>query len=115
MIYIAISMAILASASCVGRLNINTSVPFSSSKTITGIYKFVDGDRIFYNCGGDTCVDLLIRDKYLQEHGVDLNGRTVTIEVKRVLSCDEQKGDQTACLRSSGSAFRIVRWVLPAK
>lgn len=94
-------------------ITIDTTRPFSASRTIRGIYKYVDGDRFFYNCGGDTCVDTLIRDDYLQKNVVALNGHWITIKVKRVQSCDSEQGDRTACMRSGGSAFRIVRWISP--
>jgi hypothetical protein len=99
---------------CIPKVVVDESRPFSASRTISGIYKYVDGDSLFYNCGGDTCVDMLIRDAYLQDNISRLNGKRVTLKVKRVMACDQEYGDQTACLRGAGSALRIVQWVSPA-
>jgi hypothetical protein len=108
---ILLSCGLLASGSVV----VDTTRPFSASRTITGIYKYIDGDHLYYSCGGDTCVDALIRDDYLRDNGAKLDGRSVTLRVKRVLACDEERGDRSLCLRGAGSAFRIVQWVSPKR
>jgi hypothetical protein len=78
---------------------------------MTGTYKFIDGDRFFYRCGGTVCEDVLQRDNFLQKHVIELDGHQITIQVSRE-SC---KGELTVqCVRSSnGSYLRVRKWVDP--
>jgi hypothetical protein len=106
--------AVALTTACIPSVVVDETRPFSASRTITGIYKYVDGDVLFYSCGGDTCADRLIRDAYLQKNGHKLSGEHVTLKVKRVMACDQEHGDEATCLRGAGSALRIVQWVSPA-
>jgi hypothetical protein len=106
-------IALSTASSCLENVNINQSDLFTNKVIIHGIYKYIDGDRLFYNCGGGTCSDLIVRDRYLQSHLSELNSHWITIEVTRVNSCDKEKGSELTCLRDGGSVFHIVRWVDP--
>jgi len=87
---------------------------FSGTRVMTGDYRYIDGDRFIYSCGGSTCVDTLVRDSFLEANAVQLNGSRITIEVRRVIACDMQLSSQVACVRSSdGSALKIRRWIRP--
>jgi hypothetical protein len=87
---------------------------FDRRYQMTGRYRYVDGDRFFYACGGTVCVDTLVRDQYLQQHVNELNGKIVTIIVRRIETCTDPHSSQVACVRSSGTGFEILRWVDPA-
>lgn len=52
--------------------------------TLRGTYLHVDGDRFVYECGGGSlCSDVLVRDEYLKAHVVELDGKPISIVVRR--------------------------------
>lgn len=93
--------------------NIDVQRAIATDKAVIhGLYRYADGDRLVYNCGGGTCSDFLIRDQYLQDHIKELVNRWITVEVTRVDSCGKE-GSRFACIRNGGSALHIIRWVDP--
>ncbi len=88
---------------------------FSGRMTLTGQYRYIDGDVFIYECGGSVCADTLIRDAYLQAHVNELEGRMITIVVERIAACDAHKASQVACIGSvNPSALRIAKWIRPS-
>jgi hypothetical protein len=88
----------------------------ASNYKITGQYRYIDGDRFFYRCGGTVCEDTLVRDAFLQSRVNELDGHEITLIVRRVNACDLHVSSELACVRSSnGSAFVIEKWVNPFK
>src|SRR4051812_640197 len=101
-------IALAAADPCIEQINVKQSDLYTGKVIIRGLYKYIDGDRLFYNCGGGTCSDLIVRDSYLQKHLVELSNHWITVEVTRVNSCDKEKGSQLTCYRDGGSVFHIV-------
>ena len=45
---------------------------------------------------------------------VMMNGKIVTIVVRRIKTCSDPHSTQVACVQSSGTGFQILRWINPA-
>jgi len=86
-------------------------------QVVTGVYHRtrLSGDLFDYPCRyGHVCRDVLIRDEYLRNHYVDLNGRKLVLRVERTNACHDKRSTQFACQTSrDGTAFRILQWVRP--
>ena len=88
-----------------------TTVPAAHGATeiVTGVYRYIDGDRLITGCGGRECMHTLIRDDRLDRDPYRLIGSTLTLEVERLSACGT-RSSELACYRSSdGTALRIVR------
>jgi hypothetical protein len=84
---------------------------------VTGFYHRtpLSGDLFDYNCSyGHLCRTVLIRDDYLRNHFVDLDGRKLVLRVERTSACHDPRSSQFACRSSpDGTAFVILQWVRP--
>ena len=81
---------------------------------ITGTYKYERGDVITYPCSHRVCRDTLVRDKYLQDHGIELFGKEITVRVRRIDACRDPRSTRYACeTRVNDTALLIVEWVHP--
>lgn len=112
-----ISFVILSLESCAANSLSERERATLASDTIdlTGTYAYEDGDRLFFECGGSLCDDILIRDNFLQENVLRLDRTSVRVIVRRVVACDMTVSTQVACIKSSnGSAFKIVKWISPS-
>ncbi|MGH6875843.1 MAG: hypothetical protein ACREHV_00540 [Rhizomicrobium sp.] len=94
--------------------------PFSDAgqgQLVTGVYHrtALYGDLFDYPCRhGHVCREVLIRDEYLRNHYVDLDGRKLVLRVARTNACHDPRSSQYACQTSSdGTAFLILQWVRP--
>jgi hypothetical protein len=81
---------------------------------VTGIFKYERGDTITYKCPEGTCHDTLVRDRFLQVHGAELFGKTITLRVTRIDACRDPRSTRYACqTRLKDTALLIVEWVHP--
>jgi hypothetical protein len=87
----------------------------AKSEVIEGRYKYEFGDTLQYNCGKTApCTTVLVRDKFLQDHVNELDGKTIRVEVLRIDACHDKRSTSFACVTSgNGTAFVVVRWVNP--
>ena len=74
------------------------------------------GDVFEFPCKTDmACTAVLIRDAYLRDHYVGLNGRTLTLRVERTNACHDTRSSLYACKTSKdGTAFLILQWIDPS-
>src|SRR5262249_20957561 len=84
---------------------------------VTGFYHRtpLSGDLFDYNCrSGRLCRTVLIRDDYLRNHFVHLDGKKLVRRVARASACHDPRSSQFACRTSpDGTAFLILQWVRP--
>ena len=84
---------------------------------VKGVYHRtpVSGDIFDYACGsGHVCRTVLVRDDYLRNHFVDLDGKKLVVRVERASACHDRRSSQFACRTSpDGTAFLILQWVRP--
>jgi hypothetical protein len=81
---------------------------------VTGIFKYERGDTITYTCPGGVCRDTLVRDRFLQVHGAELFGKTISLRVRRIDACRDPRSTRYACqTRLKDTALLIVEWVQP--
>jgi hypothetical protein len=84
---------------------------------VTGIYHstFLSGDQFDFPCRyGHVCQAVLVRDEYLREHYVDLDGRKLVLRVERTNACHDPRSSQFACQASrDGTALLILQWIRP--
>jgi hypothetical protein len=77
------------------------------------------GDVFEFPCKADetgkSCTAVLIRDSYLRDNYVELNGKTLTLRVERTNACHDTRSSLYACKTSKdGTAFLILQWIDPA-
>jgi hypothetical protein len=86
-------------------------------QVVTGVYHRtpLSGDRFDFPCRyGHVCQAVLIRDEYLREHYVDLDGRKLVLRVERTNACHDPRSTQFACQTSrDGTALVILQWIRP--
>lgn len=101
-------LCLLASA-CVSN---SVSATGGSSFILSGVYKYIDGDRVIWKCNAARrCTDVLIRDDRLARTVTELLDQRVSLRVRRVDACGPES-TQVACLRSrDGTALLIVEWM----
>lgn len=79
-------------------------------QTMTGEYRYIDGDRLVTRCGEKECVYTLIRDEFLSRQPSKLIGYILTLKVQVVDACGPDSSE-LACVRSTdGKALKIVHW-----
>jgi hypothetical protein len=101
--------ALLAAAALTGAATVEREV-----FAITGTFKYERGDTITYPCSHRLCRDTLVRDRYLQEHGVELFGKEITIRVRRIDACRDPRSTRYACeTRVKDTVLLIVEWIHP--
>ncbi|HEY3636736.1 MAG TPA: hypothetical protein VGK90_01195 [Rhizomicrobium sp.] len=87
-------------------------------EVVTGVYHrtSLSGDQFDFPCRyGHVCRAVLIRDEYLREHFVELDGRKLELRVKRTNACHDKKSSQFACQTSrDGTALLILEWIEPS-
>jgi hypothetical protein len=86
-------------------------------QVVTGVYHRtpLSGDRFDFPCRyGHVCQAVLIRDEYLREHNVSLDGRKLVLRVERTNACHDTRSSQFACQTSrDGTALVILHWIRP--
>jgi hypothetical protein len=84
---------------------------------VTGVYHRtpLSGDLFDFPCRyGHVCQAVLIRDEYLREHYVSLDGRKLVLRVERTNACHDPRSSQFACQTSrDGTALVILQWIRP--
>ena len=84
---------------------------------VTGVYHRtpVSGDLFDFPCRyGHVCQAVLVRDEYLREHYVSLDGRKLVLRIERMNACHDQRSTQFACQTSrDGTALLILQWIRP--
>jgi hypothetical protein len=84
---------------------------------VTGTYHrtYLAGDMFDFTCRyGHVCRAVLVRDEYLRDHFVDLDGRKLVLRVERTNACHDPRSSQFACQTSpDGTALVILQWVRP--
>jgi hypothetical protein len=106
----------IAMGACAAGPNAVAKNENGGSFSIEGVYRYIDGDRIVWDCGkSEKCIDVLVRDARLSASATSLIGRKINLRVKRVKACGDESS-QVACLRSrDGTALIIVEWLSPSK
>ena len=86
-------------------------------QVVTGVYHRtpLSGDQFDFPCRyGHVCQAVLVRDEYLREHYVDLDGRKLVLRVARPNACHDTRSTQFACQTSrDGTALLILQWIRP--
>jgi hypothetical protein len=86
-------------------------------EVVTGIYHRtpLSGDQFDFPCRYEhVCQAVLIRDEYLREHYVDLDGRKLVLRVERTNACHDTRSSEFACQTSrDGTALLILQWIRP--
>jgi len=84
---------------------------------VTGVYHRTaeSGDIFDFSCRyGHVCRAVLVRDEYLRNHSVELDGRKLVLRVQRTNACHDRRSSQFACQTSpDGTALLILQWVRP--
>ncbi len=84
---------------------------------VKGVYHrtALSGDLFDYPCTyGHVCQAVLIRDEYLREHYVTLDGRKLVLRVERTNACHDPRSSEFACQASrDGKALVILQWIRP--
>ena len=93
-----------------GGLSVPSSAP--EDLVVKGVLQFEDGDRLMVDCGRSApCAETIVRDARMQREINDLQGRRLTLRVRRVDACSAQSSE-VVCLRADGStALVIVDWL----
>jgi hypothetical protein len=94
--------------------------PFSDAgegQLVTGVYHRTPlaGDLFDFPCRyGHVCRAVLVRDEYLREHYVSLDGRKLVLRVARANACHDPRSSEFACQTSrDGTALLILQWIRP--
>jgi hypothetical protein len=86
-------------------------------QVFTGIYHRgnLTGDLFDFPCRyGHVCQGVLVRDEYLREHYVGLEGRKLVLRIGRINACHDTRSTQFACQTSrDGTALLILQWIRP--
>jgi hypothetical protein len=86
-------------------------------QVVTGVFHRtqLSGDQFDFPCRyGHVCKAVLIRDEYLREHYVDLDGKKLVLRVARTNACHDRRSTQFACQTSrDGTALLILQWIRP--
>jgi hypothetical protein len=86
-------------------------------QTVTGVFHRtpLSGDQFDFPCRyGHVCQAVLVRDEYLREHYVSLDGRKLVLRVGRINACHDTRSTQFACQTSrDGTALVILQWIRP--
>lgn len=86
-------------------------------EVVKGVYhrSELSGDLFDYPCRyGHVCQTVLIRDEYLREHYVTLDGQKLVLRVERTNACHDPRSSQFACQASrDGTALVILQWIRP--
>jgi hypothetical protein len=86
-------------------------------QVVTGVYHRtpLSGDTFDFPCRyGHVCQAVLVRDEYLREHFVSLDGRKLVLRVARTNACHDTRSTQFACQTSrDGTALLILQWIRP--
>jgi hypothetical protein len=89
----------------------------SAGLIVKGTYhQRLGGDVFEYPCKtGETCREILVRDEYLRDHYVELDGKVLTLKVERTNACHDTRSSIYACKTSkNGTAFLILQWIDPS-
>lgn len=86
--------------------------PVGTTFTITGRYRYIDGDRLLVPCEhAKPCIETLVRDERLSRDPASLQGSLLTLEVTRIAKCAPDSSE-VACIQSAdGTALKIRRWL----
>jgi hypothetical protein len=86
-------------------------------RIVTGVYHrtSLSGDLFDFPCRyGHICQAVLVRDEYLREHYVGLDGRKLVLRVERANACHDPRSSEFACQTSrDGTALVILQWIRP--
>lgn len=89
----------------------------AAGEIVAGVYHRtpLSGDIFDFSCHlGHVCRAVLVRDDYLRDHYVDLDGKRLILRVERANACHDPRSSQFACQTSpDGTALLILQWIRP--
>lgn len=90
------------------------TISAENTEIIEGQYKYEFGDTLQYDCGkAAPCTTVLVRDKFLQDHVNELDGKTIKVEVVKIDACHDKRSTSFACVTSgNGTAFVVIKWIV---
>jgi hypothetical protein len=89
----------------------------AAGEIVAGVYHRtpLSGDLFDFPCRyGHVCRAVLVRDEYLRDHYVDLDGKKLVLRIERTNACHDPRSSQYACQSSpDGTALLILQWIRP--